>query len=53
MKKLELKQMENHQGGLTNRDCMVRGAVAVALAFTPLFMISIMIAAVSSDCYTN
>jgi hypothetical protein len=31
MKKLEISQMENLQGALSNRDCMLRGAGIVIL----------------------
>lgn len=52
MKSLEFNQMENLQGGLTNRDCMIRGAVAALALFTPFAAVSIGIIAMSGDCYT-
>jgi len=56
MKELNLNQMEMVSGGLSNRDCMVRGA-ATALAiigvffFQPLWGAAFVLSATSADCY--
>ena len=56
MKELSLNQMETVCGGLSNRDCMVRGA-ATALAiiggffFQPLWGAAFVLSATSADCY--
>jgi hypothetical protein len=56
MKELSIDRMELVSGGLSNRDCLVRGAgLALALvggfAFQPLWGVAFMISATSSDCY--
>lgn len=56
MKKLELNQMENLQGGGVNRDCLVRGAgfalsVVGGFFFAPLWGAAMGIAATSAHCY--
>ena len=56
MKNLEFNQMEQVEGGITNRDCLVRGAgftlaVLGGFFFPPLFAAAFVIAVTSADCY--
>lgn len=52
MKKLELNQMENLNGGtLSNRDCMLRGFGMVVSAAVGFWPVTLMIGVTSGDCY--
>jgi hypothetical protein len=56
MKELSIEKMEMVSGGLSNRDCLVRGAAtAVAIVggffFQPLWGAAFVLSATSADCY--
>ena len=51
MKKLELNQMENLEGGISNRNCMLAGAGMVLLAAIGAWGPLIAVGVAASDCY--
>jgi hypothetical protein len=55
MKKLEVNQMENLEGGVSNRGCLLTGAAAAVACFVPgggiLAGLGIFSAGALSDCF--
>lgn len=51
MKKLELNQMENLEGGLSNRQCMLAGIGLVTLAAAQFWAGFIGMTVASADCW--
>jgi hypothetical protein len=51
MKKLELNQMENLEGGLTNRECMLRGFGMLLGVASGFWAAALVLGATSGDCY--